>query len=117
MGRILPCSESVLQAVVFCAAILSIPMHLRRRIWRQQKLSNNLHALPQRRQGREPDIYGLTLNLMASSAEGGFGAGVRVFRRTAESGIVWDEALIDKFITAPKKLFPAPGWNCLGWKM
>jgi len=51
-------------------------------------------------------MYGLTLNLFG--VVGRKAASVRgsSIRRSAEVGIVWDEAIIDKFITAPKKLFP-----------
>ena len=52
-------------------------------------------------------MYGLTLNLYG--VVGRKSASVPGFEYSEElrkSGIVWDEALIDKFITAPKKLFP-----------
>ena len=52
-------------------------------------------------------MYGLTLNLYG--VVGRKAASVAGFQNSEDlrkSDIVWDEAIIDKFITAPKKLFP-----------
>ena len=52
-------------------------------------------------------MYGLTLNLFG--VIGRKSASVTGFQYSEDlrkSDIVWDEAIIDKFITAPKKLFP-----------
>ena len=57
--------------------------------------------------GGEPDMYGQTLNLYG--VLGRRAASVANFEYSEDlrkSGIVWNEATIDKFITAPKKLFP-----------
>ena len=57
--------------------------------------------------GGEPDMYGLTLNLYG--VVGRKSASVVRFQYSEDlrkSDIAWDEAIIDKFITAPKKLFP-----------
>ena len=56
--------------------------------------------------GGEPDMYGQTLNLYG--VLGRRAASVANFEYSEDlrkSGIVWNEATIDKFITAPKKLF------------
>ena len=52
-------------------------------------------------------MNGLTLNLYG--VVGRKAASVPEFEYSEDlrkSGIVWDEAIIDKFLTAPKKLFP-----------
>ena len=52
-------------------------------------------------------MYGQTLNLYG--IVGRKAASVPGFEYSEDlrkSGLVWDEATIDKFITAPKKLFP-----------
>ena len=57
--------------------------------------------------GGEPDMYALTLNLYGVvGRKSASVAGFQYSEDLRKSDIVWDEAIIDKFITAPKKLFP-----------
>ena len=52
-------------------------------------------------------MYGQTLNLYG--VVGRKAASVPAFEYSEDlrkSGIIWDEAIIDRFITAPRKLFP-----------
>jgi cytochrome c len=57
--------------------------------------------------GGEPDMYALTLNLYGVvGRKSASVAGFAYSEDLRKSDIVWDEAIIDKFITAPKKLFP-----------
>ena len=52
-------------------------------------------------------MYGLTLNLFGVvGRKAASVAGFEYSEDLRKSGVVWDEAIIDKFITAPKKLFP-----------
>ena len=52
-------------------------------------------------------MYGLTLNLYGVvGRKAASVAGFQYSEDLRKSDIVWDEAIIDKFITAPKKLFP-----------
>jgi len=62
-------------------------------------------------------MYGQTLNLYGVvGRKAASVAGFDYSRDLRKSGIVWDEAIIDRFITAPKNCSLAPGWNCLEWK-
>jgi cytochrome c len=57
--------------------------------------------------GTQPDMYAQTLNLYG--VVGRKAASVEGFQYSEDlrrSGIVWDEAKIDRFITAPKKMIP-----------
>jgi cytochrome c len=57
--------------------------------------------------GAQPDMYGQTLNLFG--VVGRLAASVEGFQYSEDlrrSGIVWDEAKIDRFITAPKQMIP-----------
>jgi cytochrome c len=57
--------------------------------------------------GAQPDMYGQTLNLYG--VVGRKAASVEGFQYSEDlrmSGIVWDEAKIDRFITAPKNMIP-----------
>ena len=57
--------------------------------------------------GGEPDMYGQTLNLYGVvGRKAASVAGFEYSEDLRKSGIVWNEVTIDKFITAPKKLFP-----------
>jgi cytochrome c len=99
----------VLQAVVFCAAALSHPDASQAQNLAADRKLFETACTPCHNddKGGEPDLYGLTLNL--HGVVGRRAASVPGFAYSDElrkSGIVWDEALIDKFITAPKKLFP-----------
>jgi cytochrome c len=99
----------VLQAVVFCAAILcQSDISQAQNLAKDRKLFETTCApCHNDDKGGEPDMYGLTLNL--HGVVGRRAASMPGFEYSEElrkSGIVWGEALIDKFITAPKKLFP-----------
>jgi cytochrome c len=57
--------------------------------------------------GGEPDMYGQTLNLYGViGRKAASVAGFEYSEDLRKSGVVWNEATIDKFITAPKKWFP-----------
>jgi cytochrome c len=57
--------------------------------------------------GGEPDMYGLTLNLYGVvGRKSASVAGFAYSEDLRKSDIVWDEAIIDRFITAPRKLVP-----------
>jgi cytochrome c len=57
--------------------------------------------------GGEPDMYGQTLNLYGVIGRRAASvAGFEYSEDLRQSGIIWSEADIDRFITAPKKLFP-----------
>jgi cytochrome c len=101
--------KPVLQAAAFCAAILSQPdASQAQNLVEDRKLFETIctpcHNYDK---GGGPDMYGLTLNLYG--VVGRKAASVPEFEYSEDlrkSGIVWDEAIIDKFLTAPKKLFP-----------
>jgi len=57
--------------------------------------------------GGEPDMYGQTLNLYGVvGRKAASMTGFEYSEDLRKSGIVWSESIIDKFITAPKKLLP-----------
>jgi cytochrome c len=57
--------------------------------------------------GGELDMYGQTLNLYGVvGRKAASVAGFEYSEDLRKSGIVWNEATIDKFISAPKQLFP-----------
>src|SRR5882762_10099141 len=101
--------KSALQVAVFCTAILC-----------QSDTSQALNLAEDRKlfettctpchnydEGGEPDMYGLTLNLYGVvGRKSASVAGFQYSEDLRKSDIVWDEAIIDTFITAPKKLFP-----------
>jgi len=101
--------KPVLQAAAFCAAILSQPdASQAQNLVEDRKLFETTctpcHSYDK---GGGPDMYGLTLNLYG--VVGRKAASVPEFEYSEDlrkSGIVWDEVIIDKFLTAPKKLFP-----------
>jgi cytochrome c len=67
--------------------------------------------------GAEPDIYGLTLNLYGVvGRKPASVAGFQYSEDLRKADVVWDEAIIDKFITAPKKLFPGTRMELSGVK-
>ena len=101
--------KPVLQAAVFCAAILSQPdaSQTQNLVEERKLFETTCTPCHNYDKGGEPDMYGLTLNLYG--VVGRKAASVPAFEYSEDlrkSGIVWDEAIIDKFITAPKKLFP-----------
>ena len=101
--------KSVLQAVVLCAAIhcQSDVSHAQNPAEDRKLFEATCTPCHNYDKEGEPDMYGQTLNLYgvigrkAASVTGfEYSEGLR------KSGIVWDEAIIDKFITAPRKLLP-----------
>jgi cytochrome c len=101
--------KSVLQAAVFYAAILCQPDASQAQNLAEDRKLFETTCTPCHNydKGGEPDMYGLTLNLYG--VVGRKSASVARFQYSEDlrkSDIVWDEAIIDKFITAPKKLFP-----------
>jgi cytochrome c len=99
----------VLQIAVFFAAVLHQPDPSQAQNLAEGRKVFEATCTPchNYEKGGEPDMYGQTLNLYgvvgrkaASVAGFGYSEDLR------KSGIVWNEATIDKFITAPKQLFP-----------
>jgi cytochrome c len=101
--------KSVLQAAVFYAAILCQPDASQAQTLGEDRKLFETTCTPCHNydKGGEPDMYGLTLNLFGVvGRKAASVAGFEYSEDLRKSGIVWDEAIIDKFITAPKKLFP-----------
>ena len=101
--------KSVLQAAVFYAVILCQPDASQAQNLADDRKLFEATCTPCHNydKGGEPDMYALTLNLYG--VVGRKSASVTGFQYSKDlrkSDIVWDEAIIDKFITAPKKLFP-----------
>ena len=101
--------KSVLQAAVLYAAILCQPDASQAQNLAEDRKLFEKTCTPCHNydRGGEPDMYGLTLNLFG--VIGRKSASVTGFQYSEDlrkSDVVWDEAIIDKFITAPKKLFP-----------
>jgi cytochrome c len=101
--------KSVLQAAVFYATIVCQPDASQAQNLAEDRKLFETTCTPCHNydKGGEPDMYGLTLNL--SGIVGRKAASVAGFRYSEDlrkSGIVWDEAIIDRFIAAPKKLLP-----------
>jgi cytochrome c len=101
--------KSVLQAAVFCAAILcqSDAPQAQNLVEDRKLFETTCTPCHNYDKGGEPDLYGLTLNLYG--VVGRKAASVPGFEYSEDlrkSDIVWDEAIIDKFITAPRNLFP-----------
>jgi len=101
--------KSVLQIAVFgaailCAADLSQAQNLAEGRKLFERTCTPCHNYD--RDG-EPDMYGQTLNLYGVvGRKAGSVAGFEYSEGLRTSGIVWNEAIIDTFITAPKKLVP-----------
>ena len=101
--------KSVLQAAVFYAAILCQPDASQAQNLAEDRKLFETTCTPCHNydKGGEPDMYGLTLNLCGVvGRKSASAAGFQYSEDLRKSDIVWDEAIIDKFITAPKKLFP-----------
>ena len=101
--------KPVLQAAVFCAAILSQPDASQAQNLVEDRMLFETTCTPCQNydKGGESDMYGLTLNLYGVVGRRVASvAGFEYSEDLRKSGIVWDEAIIDRFITAPKKLFP-----------
>jgi cytochrome c len=100
--------KSVLQAAVFYAAILCQPDASQAQNLAEDRKLFETTCTPCHNydKGGEPDMYGLTLNLYGVvGRKSASVAGFQYSEDLRKSDIVWDEAAIDKFITAPKKLF------------
>ena len=105
--------KSVLQAAVFYAAILcqgdaSQAQNLAENLAEDRKLfETTCTPCHNYDKGGEPDMYALTLTLYGVvGRKSASVAGFQYSEDLRKSDIIWDEAIIDKFITAPKKLFP-----------
>ena len=101
--------KSVLQAAVFYAALLCQgDAAWAQNLAEDRKLfETTCTPCHNYDKGGEPDMYGLTLNLYGVvGRKSASVAGFAYSEDLRKSDIVWDEAIIDKFITAPKKLFP-----------
>jgi cytochrome c len=101
--------KPVLQAAVFYAAILCQPDASQAQTLAEDRKLFETTCTPCHNydKGGEPDMYGLTLNLYGVvGRKSASVAGFWYSEDLRKSDIVWDEAIIDKFITAPKKLFP-----------
>jgi cytochrome c len=101
--------KSFLQAAVFSAAILCQPDASQAQNLAEDRKLFETTCTPCHNydKGGEPDMYGLTLNLYGVvGRKSASVAGFQYSEDLRKSDIVWDEAIIDKFITAPKKLFP-----------
>jgi cytochrome c len=101
--------KSVLQAAVFYAAIVCQPDASQAQNLAEDRKLFETTCTPCHNydKGGEPDMYGLTLNLYGVvGRKSASVAGFQYSEDLRQSDIVWDEAVIDKFITAPKKLFP-----------
>jgi cytochrome c len=101
--------KSVFQAAVFCAAIIcqSDAPQAQNLLEDRKLFETTCTPCHNYDKGGEPDLYGLTLNLYG--VVGRKAASVPGFEYSEDlrkSDIVWDEAIIDKFITAPRNLFP-----------
>jgi cytochrome c len=101
--------KTVLQAAVFYAAILCQSDACQAQNLAEDKKLFETTCTPCHNydHGGEPDLYGLTLNPYGVvGRKAASMAGFEYSEDLGKSGIVWNEAIIDKFITAPKKLFP-----------
>ena len=101
--------KSVLQAAVFYAAILCQPDASQAQNLAEDRKLFETTCTPCHNydKGGEPDMYGLTLNLYGVvGRKSASVAGFQYSEDLRKADVVWDEAIIDKFITAPKKLFP-----------
>jgi cytochrome c len=101
--------KSALQAAVFHAAILCQPDASQAQNLAEDRKLFETTCTPCHNydKGGEPDMYGLTLNLYGVvGRKSASVAGFQYSEDLRKSDVVWDEAIIDKFITAPKKLFP-----------
>ena len=101
--------KPVLQAAVFYAAILCQPDASQAQTLAEDRKLFETTCTPCHNydKGAEPDIYGLTLNLYGVvGRKAASVAGFDYSENLQRSGIVWNEAIIDTFITAPKKLIP-----------
>ena len=101
--------KSVFRAAVFYAAILCQPDASQAQNLAEDRKLFETTCTPCHNydKGGEPDMYGLTLNLYGVvGRKSASVAGFQYSEDLRKSDIVWDEAIIDKFITAPKKLFP-----------
>ena len=109
--------KSVLQAAVVYAAILCQPDASRAQNLAEDRKLFETTCTPCHNydKGAEPDMYGLTLNLYGVvGRKSDSVAGFAYSEDLRKSDIVWDEALIDTFIAAPKKLIPGTRMELTG---
>jgi cytochrome c len=101
--------KSVLQSAACCVVLLSqVDSSLAQDLSQGSKLFEMICTpCHNYEKGAQPDMYGQTLNLFG--VVGRLAASVEGFQYSEDlrrSGIVWDEAKIDRFITAPKQMIP-----------
>ena len=107
----------ILQAVIFGAAVLSHPNASQAQNLAEDRKLFETACTPCHTydKGGEPDMYGLTLNLYGVvGRKAASVAGFQYSEDLRKSDIVWDEPVIDKFITAPKKLLPGTRMELAG---
>jgi len=100
--------KSIFQAAVFCAAFLCQPNASQAQNLVEGRKLFEATCTPCHNYDKagEPDMYGQTLNLYGVvGRKAGSVAGFEYSEDLRKSGMIWEEAIIDKFITAPKKLF------------
>jgi cytochrome c len=108
---------SVFQAAVFYTATLCQPdaSQAQNRAEDRKLFETTCTPCHNYDKGGEPDMYGVTLNLYGVVGRRAASvAGFQYSEDLRKSDIVWDEAIIDKFITAPKKLFPGTRMELFG---
>ena len=101
--------KPVFQIAVFCAAVLCEPDPSQAQNLAEGRKLFERTCTPCHNYDRdgELDMYGQTLNLYGVvGRKSASVAGFQYSEDLRKSDIVWDEAIIDKFIAAPKKLFP-----------
>jgi cytochrome c len=101
--------KSLFQAAVLCAAILAEldPSQAQNLMDDRRLFESTCTPCHNHDKDGEPDMYGQTLNLYGVvGRKAASVAGFEYSEGLRKSGIVWDEAVIDAFITAPKRLIP-----------
>jgi cytochrome c len=107
----------ILQAVIFGAAVLSHPNASQAQNLAEDRKLFETACTPCHTydKGGEPDMYGLTLNLYGVvGRKAASVAGFQYSEDLRKSDIVWDEPVIDTFISAPKRLFPGTRMELAG---
>jgi cytochrome c len=100
---------SILQIAVFFSAVLCEPDPSQAQDLADARKLFEATCTPchNYEKGGQPDMYGQTLNLYGVvGRKAASVAGFEYSEDLRKSGIVWNEATIDKFISAPKKFFP-----------
>ena len=99
----------VLQIAAFCAAVLceTAPSWAQNPSEGRKLFETTCTPCHNYERGGELDMYGQTLNLYGIvGRKAASVAGFEYSEDLRKSGIVWNEATIDNFISAPKKLLP-----------